>query len=42
MDQVVETVPWWIVVGILLFGLVVIGGLGVVLLASGSLLFVHP
>lgn len=42
MDQEVETLPWWIVVGIVLFGLVVVGALAVVLLESGSLLLLSP
>ena len=42
MEQEADSVPWWVVLGILLFGLAMVGGMGVVLLESGSLLTLHP
>ena len=38
MEQDAEAVPWWIVIGILLFGLLVVAVIGALLFEGGSLL----
>lgn len=40
MEQDAEAVPWWIVLAILLFGLLVVAAIGALLFGGGSLLSV--
>lgn len=38
MEEDAEAVPWWVVIGIVVFGLVVVGVLAALLFETGSLL----